>query len=245
MRFSPDGRHFSVLAGPPHGGPIGLLVVDLETNARHILTRDVSVQQWGLYAWSPDSRTIAFIVNQELYVVPADGSARAVRIAGASCCDEPAWSPDSRWIAAVRAEGEHADVPVGHVFVVRPDGSGEREIDGDIARSYDPAWSPDANHLAFRGHDNDNDAETLDADHLYVAAVDGSALRSITASAPRPSVRIIAWSPDGGRVFYTAASAPCSECFEPGHLYMSSSDGSSIPRQLFDQPVTEMLGWIE
>jgi Tol biopolymer transport system component/DNA-binding CsgD family transcriptional regulator len=245
MRFSPDGRHFSVIAASPHGGPVGLLVVDLDTNARHILTRDVPVQQWGNYAWSPDSRSIAFIVNQDLYVIPADGESQAFRIAGASCCDEPAWSPDARWIAAVRVDDEHADVPAGHVFVVRPDGSGEREIDGDLASSYDPAWSPNASHLAFRGNNTDSDAETLDADHVYVAAVDGSALRSITVSAPRPSGRFIVWSADGDSVYYTAASAPCSECFEPGYLYMARSDGSSTPHKLFDEPVTQILGWTE
>ena len=116
-------------------------------------------------------------------------------------------------------------------------------VDPAATATGDSAAAPASTTTASSSSSNDNDAETFDS--LYVAAVDGSPLRSIGVSAPRPGLSIMAWSADGDRLFYTAVSAPCGECFEPGYLFMSNADGSSIPRRLYDQPVTELLGWID
>ncbi len=240
--FSPDGKHIGM-----YDGPASLLIIDIDTNAEHILSDALAIGagqlRFGSAAWSPDSRTIAFVVNQGLYVAFADGSSPALRIAGEWAPGWLEWSPDGHWIAATRVNEERDPVVFSHAVIVRPDGTDERDIDGNLALSSYPSWSPKSGQVAFSGSDN---AESPDGNKLYVADLDPSSLRSINIGAPLAPYPIIAWSADGERLFYTAASAPCSsECFEPGYLYMSNADGSSTPRKLYDQPVAAILGWTE
>jgi Tol biopolymer transport system component/DNA-binding CsgD family transcriptional regulator len=250
MRFSPDGTYVSMLEGPNAGGRADLVVVETDAKATNILTRDIPVtsgpaEQYsfiGQYAWSPDSRNIAFFVTDGLYVAPADGSTPPRRVTTTSGYDAPAWSPDGQWIAASGLSDQHAINVPSHTVIVRPDGTAERDIDGDLAVSGEPRWSPDARHLVFIGNTN---AEMQGGDTLYVADLDGSPPRAINIGAPLAPFPLIAWSPDGDRLFYTAGSPGCSEDCEPGYLYMSSVDNSSSPRKLYDEPADQILGWID
>ena len=104
------------------------------------------------------------------------------------------WSPDGKWIAFVADR----NIPKSHacrydddvacpteIYIVRPNGTGERRITPSSVGTHTPAWSPDASKLAF--HMNSR---------LYVINLDGSGLRPLTKSKFRyessPS-----WSPDG------------------------------------------------
>ena len=65
----------------------------------------------------------------------------------------PVWSPDGRWIAIVNSR----HVPAGHdcltdddfscpseIYVIRPDGTGERQVTPPANLTWNPVWSPDS-----------------------------------------------------------------------------------------------------
>jgi TolB protein len=94
-------------------------------------------------AWSPDGKSIMFMSDRdgqgELYVMNADGSAqrRLTNTPGHEFA--PAWSPRGDWVVyLVEMSGQKQQI-----FGMRPDGSGQRRIDGDHLYYGRLAFHPD------------------------------------------------------------------------------------------------------
>lgn len=94
-RFSPDGKK---LAWVPGKG--GLTVADAEGKNPHCL-----FTHWERtpYAWSPDSRWIAFSrlnsdYNRDIFVIPSEGGAEINVTRHPGVDDHPSWSPDGRML---------------------------------------------------------------------------------------------------------------------------------------------------
>src|SRR5262245_37669814 len=116
--------------------------------------------------------------------------------------DAPAWSPDGRWVAF---EGGPSVYARQRIYVVRPDGSGRRNlIDGA-----DPTWSPDGERIAFvRGGR---------ARGIWKIGADGCRpVRLHPGWAP-------AWSSDGRRIAFN--SRACSKC-QP-QVYVMDANGDN------------------
>ena len=96
-------------------------------------------------AWSPDGKKIAFVswresnhdMNDDIYVMNADGT-NAVNLTNHEAQDfDPAWSPDGTKIAFVSDRGGNYDI-----YVMNADGTGEVKITDNPGRDSDPTWSP-------------------------------------------------------------------------------------------------------
>jgi Tol biopolymer transport system component len=98
---------------------------------------------------------------------------------GVRSCDV---SPDGRWVAF------HSSIPQEDLFVVRPDGSGLRQITNDAARDRFPRWSPDGSRLAFQS-DRGGTYE------IWTLRPDGSGMDRATPPDGNPAYPV--WSPDG------------------------------------------------
>jgi TolB protein len=84
--------------------------------------------------WSSDGRKVVFVRAGDVFVVNSDGTGlRKVGRSGAS----PSWSPDGRWV--VYASFRNRD---GDIYVVRADGSNERQLTNTKMHEADPVWSP-------------------------------------------------------------------------------------------------------
>ena len=234
MKWAPDGTRFAVRRTPRSGPDDSLLIADVARASAEIVrgtTQGVSgIEQ---YEWSMDGGRLAFVQNQGLYTVTADGT--SVQSLGAAWGGTaPAWSPDGQWIAVSRAEARFAQA-----YAVRSDGSREVALAPALPASDNVAWSPDSALVAFKG----SESGEFNDRGLYVSGVDGGVPRLLTEDPPLATFPLIFWGEDGAHIFYTADAGPCREGCPPGFLYMIAADGSGAPQRITDTPVYQILGW--
>ena len=170
--------------------------------------RDVLCAEHDDLAWSPDGQTIVFAAHEtcpgqpDLFVVPADGSAQAVRLLAPGANGVfPRFSPDGRRIAFLGAE---AGGPSG-LYVAEVGSTGASagavaagRIGPDLGGSpveqvSPPHWSPDSTEIAVAV-----DWVFSGIGEIVVVKADGSGQRVLaTDQAFNPS-----WSPDGKRIAF-------------------------------------------
>jgi TolB protein len=102
-------------------------------------------------SWSPEGRRIAFVrdtpsMDVHIAVVSVlTGRVRRLTRAG-EWASSPAWAPNGRSIAFVRMP-QNSDV--GGLAIMRPDGSGPRNLAPHLRDVVALAWSPDGRELVF------------------------------------------------------------------------------------------------
>jgi polyisoprenoid-binding protein YceI len=138
--------------------------------------------------------------EEHLFTVGADGRGlRRVGAEGAGVGElDPTWSPDGRQVAYTRAESYQFGPPPS-VHVVRPDGSGRRDLTPDQP-SGQPDWSPDGRRLALTV------SGAMETTEITVVDPRGSTIKVLgdtptSDSEPR-------WSPDGRRLAVSAFGGP-------------------------------------
>ncbi len=164
--------------------------------------------------WSPDGSRIVFAAVADqlvglhgaapdangVFVMHADGSG-ARRISGATghfpngpFHQPPQWQPGGDLIAF----STDADGISPHVFVVRSDGTGERDVSlqvpGQIFLDSSPSWSPDGRRLAFWRW-------RADLFRLQAIIVDADGGEPLALDLPEGvTVLSLTWAPDGSRL---------------------------------------------
>jgi TolB protein len=142
-RFSPDGHR--VVMSMSKNGNSDIYIMDLRTRSTQQLTSGVALNTSPCF--SPDGSHIVFESDrggsQQLYVMSASGG-EAKRITfGQGRYASPVWSPRGDMIAFTRLYGDQF-----YIGVIRPDGSGEREITSAY-HVEGPTWSPNGRVLAY------------------------------------------------------------------------------------------------
>jgi TolB protein len=202
--FSPDGTKIVYRdshLGINHGDEIYMMDSDGANKVN--LTRTVE-NDWSP-TFSPNGRRIAYASENGtatvcVWLMNADGSHK--RRLTDQTDEYPSWSADGL-IAFSRLSSGNGDI-----FVIRPDGSGVRELTAGLEQDESPAFSPDGRWIAFeRGFEGHRD--------LWLMRADGSHAHPIVATA-RDEVQP-SWSPDGDTLLYA----------RDGHLYSVSRDGSN------------------
>jgi TolB protein len=137
--WSPDGKRLAFMSMQPHATGsdpnYDVFVVNIDGKGLKRLTNWPGEDGWP--AWSPDGRLIAYTTSQDsegqfrgrgpyldVYVMRPDGAAKR-RVVHGTWGAYPDWSPDGRLIvfAGSRLSGFHE-----RLWVVRPDGSGQRPL---------------------------------------------------------------------------------------------------------------------
>ena len=164
--------------------------------------------------------------RRHVFVVPADGSGRAVQVTDGDFEDaSPSWSPDSRRLAFSSARQEDWDVEVERdIYVVDAEGGEPERLSEGESRYEAPSWSPDGSTIACRWAPGGFDYPR----HGQLAVLDASTgqRRVLTESldrncAPYPEIREPVW--DGDSILFVLEDS--------GHnpLYRVRADGSGEP----------------
>jgi len=155
-------------------------------------------------AWTPDGAQLAFISpcssNREeyngasIYVmqVGQDGALTdaAPLISTLTGGDyDPAWSPDGSRIAFTSLRTGRPQI-----FAAAADGSGEVNLNNDLAYNWSPAWSPDGSQLAFLSGRGGQEEIWL------IPAAGGEETRFTRGDGK--NVARPAWSPDGAAIVF-------------------------------------------
>jgi len=155
--WSPDESKIAFGKGM-HGGIrwLGVFVMRADGTHQHRLTGN---RDDDSPAWSPTGRRLVLSRGGSLFIVNANGSgARRLTTppppspSGSEFSDgQPDWSPDGRWIAFVREEQLERGGVIDNLYVIRRDGSGERQLTtgGD---DLSPSWSPDGRSIAYASY---------------------------------------------------------------------------------------------
>jgi dipeptidyl aminopeptidase/acylaminoacyl peptidase len=140
-----------------------------------------------------------------IWIVRRDGSRRllANHPAGLSGL---AWSPDGSKLLAFRAGA------VPSLVLVDPDG----RVSAPVAKGASTgAWSPDGSRIAFVRAERG-------VRSLFVATLDGVGARRVATPVRDGYGLEFSWSPDGGRLVYSA----------PSGLHIVRADGRGVPRPI-------------
>jgi Tol biopolymer transport system component len=145
-RVSPDGKHMATLSMNPDDQKKELVVISLADGQAYA----------NAFNWSPDSRSLAYISDGRLFVVPIDGAAAPRDISGAeefrmhwpdvSVHSAPRWSSDGQTVYALSRD---------QLWVCAADGSTQRRISGESIGRWLRLWVQPAegNELvSFAGH---------------------------------------------------------------------------------------------
>jgi hypothetical protein len=175
--------------------PLDLMVVNPDGSNPQTLVPDAverSLCGFGL-TWSPDGNQIAYVSNDGLWMVDADGSNN--RKIAQVCASEINWSPTGEWLALT--------VPnLSGVLLVHPDGTGSRFINTCFGGGSDGTFSPDGDLIALVG------GAPCDASQWGIYVYDvatGDFINTVAVTQGRGmftdyTASDLAWSPDGSTI---------------------------------------------
>jgi eukaryotic-like serine/threonine-protein kinase len=200
--WSPDGRY--LYFSSDRAGSMNLWRVPIEENSGKVLGQPESVTTGGgtvshqHLSISRDGRRMVFverIARTNLQKVAFDSVTETAMsppvwiTQGSRLANTPDPSPDGQSIVFTSLGSAQEDL-----FLIRSDGSGERQITNDSARDRGPRWSPDGKRIMFFSNRG--------ADRYQVWAInpDGSGLQKL-GETDQP-INMSVWSPDGARIAY-------------------------------------------
>jgi eukaryotic-like serine/threonine-protein kinase len=204
--WSPDGRYLYYVSN--RSGSMNVWRVPVDEASGKVLgdprAITTSSQSLGLLSLSRDGRQIVYATDERKSnlerwpldpatvqiagkLQPITQGSRAVRTADVS--------PDGQWVAFDTA------FPQEDLFVVRADGSGQRQLTNDAAKDRLPKWLPDGSRLLFYS----NRSARAESYGAWSIRADGSELQIILNGTPDPVFDPIP-SPLGGRIVATLGS---------------------------------------
>jgi Tol biopolymer transport system component len=174
--------------------------------------------------------------DEDIWTMDPDGR-NLVNLTAKSKADDmaPNWRADGRRIVfmsdRVTATNPEADF---EIFVMRADGSRQRQITFNALDDEEPTWSPDGRRIAFI-RDFDPIRGQVDDDLLTMNA-DGTEQRNLTSS-PGVEDDNPNWSPDGRKIAFVSARDGDLE------VYTMRPNGSSVQQLTFNDALEFHPNW--
>jgi eukaryotic-like serine/threonine-protein kinase len=204
--WSPDGKFLYFCSD--RGGSMNLWRVPIEERSGRVLREPEPVTTGGGGAASRqnlsisrDGRRLVFVERigkSNLQKVAFDPNRETVVgqpiwiTQGSRQANTPDPSPDGEWVAF-----SSMGAPQEDLFLIRRDGTGERQITNDPSRDRFSRWSPDGKRIAFYSN------RLSGRFQIWAINPDGSGLQRL-GETDQPLI-IPSWSPDNLRVAYYTA----------------------------------------
>jgi Tol biopolymer transport system component len=223
-------------AESPEGWYLALMRPD-GSDAHHILT-DVPGEHKSP-SWSPDGRTLAFVVQDadhpdgSIWTANADGSGAALLSAGGTECPvglfHPAWSPDGTKLAVVCYPGGSDTEGIAVLDVATGSITRLFTVTHPQAINNQPSWSPDGTAIAFAILHWDPTGQVLDGSLIATVPAAGGDVHLLTSFDTVMSNP--AWSPDSSEIVMGSNDTHDGSFDRPSNLYAIRPDGTGL-RQL-------------
>lgn len=229
-RWSPDGRHISIVADNGNG----LVFVGLiDPDGSHYIKFDSPdpTLSLGCFAWSPDGSRLACEGWDEthpsrngIYTVRSSDGGDLARTTTSpdGAHDIPTdWSPNGQQMVFIR--GQPTEGASTSLMVVNVDGSGARVLsDQQLGQG---RWSPDGKTIL-------TDVGEDSAKKLQLVAVDGGEIRTIeiVSDVTLRTAFFASWSPDGEWIVFSGRASKSVD------LYLVRVDGTDL-HQVTDTPI--------
>src|ERR1044071_4674218 len=148
----PDGEHLVVR----DVGAQAIKRIDLHSHPAENVTHREQILA-GMAAVSPDGKWLAIAGQKDagqtylrttnaIWLLGPAGEFRSLEATPLQGRN-PSWSPDGRWIAFTSTRGSAQQL--AGAFIIRPDGTGLRQVIVNDLDASHPVWSPDGKQLAF------------------------------------------------------------------------------------------------
>lgn len=193
--WTPDGKQL-VFQSYRDSRP-RLYVLDIASGTVRRLTDGGAAGEEAYPVVSPDGKRVAYVLTisrRQAQIRSADLDTGKTVALGREPADgnegQVAWSPSGDQIAYVRL---HNDLT--HIYVMKADGSGARELTSGKSRNNLPVWSPDGSQLLFLSLRGGSARQAI-----YAMKSDGSEQRELVGG---PLEHFQArWSSDGRRIVF-------------------------------------------
>jgi len=173
----------------------------------------------GAPGWSPDGKFVAFQSNRtekslDIFSVELE-TGRLQQITKGMRATHPRYSPDSQWIL-FRS--------LGDLYLIRPDGTGQRALAPHAAADSSASWFPDSQRVLFV-------SERFGNPEVCVVQLADDRVTNLTrnpASEGDPAL-----SPDGRRILFVSdrdGNAGGSENDEGDEIYVMDVAGENVQR---------------
>ncbi|MEK6755330.1 MAG: S9 family peptidase, partial [Bacteroidota bacterium] len=178
------------------------------------------------YAFSPDSKEIAFTrnpdpmvvisTNNEVYVVPvAGGSARKFTENPANDC-QPLYSPDGKYIAYLQMKRPGFEADQKQLMLYEPSTSKLTNLtEGFDCSVNEVVWSPDSKTIYFNADDKGNES-------IFRLALSTRKTEPLISKGYNHSIRL---TPDGKTLVFLKEAIN-----QPAEVYRMDSDGKNLKR---------------
>jgi Tol biopolymer transport system component len=142
--------------------------------------------------WSPDGTRLAFLLDEGLYVMNADGTGQNLVFTSGAWFGSVDWSPDGLSLAFTRHVSGGCDDPHNcyELWTMHTDGSGSKRL-AIVTGSSGLSWSPDSRRIVFSGH-------VRGVSRIWIINADGTGLTQV----PLENGSHPDWSPDGALIAF-------------------------------------------